>query len=63
VAIVDPAGADEVLAAMRAHPQGAQACVIGLVADGPVGLVTGRTGIGGVRVIDLQIGEQLPRIC
>ena len=62
-AIVDPAGAERVLEAMRAEPHGEQACAIGLVADGPAGLVTGRTAIGGVRVIDLQIGEQLPRIC
>ena len=62
-AIVDPDGADRVLAAMRADPHGEQSCAIGTVADGPAGLVTARTGIGGVRVIDLQIGEQLPRIC
>ncbi len=62
-AIVDPAGADDVLAAMRADRNGGESCAIGVVTEGPAGLVTGRTGIGGVRVIDLQIGEQLPRIC
>jgi len=52
-----------VLAAMRAHPLGADACVIGeAVADHP-GLVVARTGLGGTRVVDLPIGELLPRIC
>jgi len=62
-AIVDPGGVEAVLEAMRREPLGVEACVVGSVSDGPAGLVTGRTGIGGVRVIDLQIGEQLPRIC
>jgi hydrogenase expression/formation protein HypE len=55
--------ADEVLAAMRAHPAAADAAIIGeCVADHP-GLVAARTGFGGTRVIDLPVGEQLPRIC
>jgi hydrogenase expression/formation protein HypE len=63
VAFVAPEKADEVLAAMRAHPAGAGAVVVGeCVADHP-GMVSARTGFGAERVVDLPIGEQLPRIC
>jgi hydrogenase expression/formation protein HypE len=63
VAFVPRASAEAVLAAMRAHPQGAGAVVIGeCVADHP-GMVVARTGLGGTRVVDLPLGEQLPRIC
>ena len=52
-----------VLAAMRDHELGAGAAVIGsCVAEHP-GMVVTRTGLGGTRVVDLPIGEQLPRIC
>jgi hydrogenase expression/formation protein HypE len=63
VAFVAPENADEVLAAMRSHPAGTGAVVIGeCVADHP-GMVSARTGFGAERVVDLPIGEQLPRIC
>ncbi|MFG2226622.1 hydrogenase expression/formation protein HypE [Streptomyces sp. NPDC048644] len=63
VAFVPRAHADAVLEAMRCHPLGADATVIGeCVADHP-GMVVARTGLGGTRVVDLPIGEQLPRIC
>ncbi|MEU1277977.1 hydrogenase expression/formation protein HypE [Streptomyces sp. NPDC005805] len=63
VAFVPREHADAVLAAMRAHPLGAEAAVIGeTVADHP-GMVVARTGLGGTRVVDLPLGEQLPRIC
>jgi hydrogenase expression/formation protein HypE len=63
LAFVPPAVADEVLAAMRAHPRGAAARRIGTcVADHP-GMVVARTALGGTRVVTLPIGEQLPRIC
>lgn len=63
VAVVPPEAADRVLAAMRAHPSGRGAMMIGeVVADHP-GLVVMRSRIGGERVIDLLSGEQLPRIC
>ena len=46
-----------------AHPQGGRAAVIGeCVTDHP-GMVSARTALGGTRVVDLPIGEQLPRIC
>lgn len=63
VAIVPAAAAEAVLAAMRQHPLGAQAAIIGQVTDQHPGVVVARTGIGGSRVVDMQIGEQLPRIC
>ncbi|MHC5700046.1 hydrogenase expression/formation protein HypE [Streptomyces sp. PKU-MA01144] len=63
VAFVPRDHADAVLAAMRAHPLGREAAVIGeAVADHP-GMVVARTGLGGTRVVDLPLGEQLPRIC
>ena len=63
VAIVPAGGADAALAAMRALPEGAEAAVIGrVVADHP-GMVTIRTIVGSERIVDMLIGEQLPRIC
>ena len=63
VAIV-PADSEVVaLAAMRARPEGAEAAIIGrVVADHP-GMVTIRTIVGSERIVDMLIGEQLPRIC
>jgi hydrogenase expression/formation protein HypE len=63
LAVVSPGAADGVLAAMRTHPSGREAAMIGeVVADHP-GLVVMRSRVGGERVIDLLSGEQLPRIC
>ena len=55
--------AEALLAAMRGHPLGADAAVIGQVTADHPGVVVARTGIGGRRVVDMQVGEQLPRIC
>lgn len=63
VAMVPPAEAEAVLAAMRTHPLGSQAAIIGQVTEEHPGMVVARTGIGGSRVVDMQVGEQLPRIC
>ncbi|WP_432590761.1 hydrogenase expression/formation protein HypE [Streptomyces sp. HD1123-B1] len=63
VAFVPRSHAEAVLEAMRAHPAGRGAAVIGeCVADHPA-VVVARTGLGGTRVVDLPLGEQLPRIC
>lgn len=63
LAIVAAEDADSVLAVMQDHPLGTQARRIGTcVADHPR-IVTMRTGLGAKRVVDLPIGEQLPRIC
>ena len=63
VALVPPEAAPRVLAAMRAHPAGRNAAVIGEVAEEPCGMVILRTGFGGERIVDMLVGEQLPRIC
>jgi len=63
LAIVPGSAAEAALSALRGHPLGANAAIIGrVVADHP-GMLVGRTGIGARRVITMQIGEQLPRIC
>jgi hydrogenase expression/formation protein HypE len=63
VAFVPRAAADEVLAAMRAHPLGADAAVIGECVDQHHGMVVQTTTFGATRVVDTPLGEQLPRIC
>ncbi len=63
VAVVDGDQADEALAALRAHPLGTQASIIGHVTDGPPGLVHLKTAFGGTRIVDLLVGDPLPRIC
>ncbi|MGL6279633.1 MAG: hydrogenase expression/formation protein HypE, partial [Gaiella sp.] len=49
--------------AMRGTALGAGAAVIGTVSDRRPGLVTARTGLGGTRIVERPLGEQLPRIC
>ncbi len=63
LAIVAPEAADEALAIMRAHPLGEEAAIIGEVVDEHLGRVFLRSRIGGMRVVDMLSGEQLPRIC
>jgi hypothetical protein len=63
VAIVPAEHADEILAAMRAHPLGRDAFLIGEVTANHPGYVLMKTRIGGSRVVDMLAGEQLPRIC
>ncbi len=63
VAIVPRCHADAVLAAMRAHPAGVHAAIVGEVLAEPAGHVILNTLFGGERVVDMLVGEQLPRIC
>jgi hydrogenase expression/formation protein HypE len=63
VAVVDGGAADRALIALRAHPLGEQAAVIGHVTDGPAGIVQLKTAFGGTRIVDLLVGDPLPRIC
>jgi hydrogenase expression/formation protein HypE len=63
VAFVPPGDADRVLAAMRTHPEGKSAAIIGAVVVSHPGIVVMKTRIGGTRVVDMLSGEQLPRIC
>lgn len=63
IAFVAPEQADAALAAVRAHPAGVDAAIIGEVRNEPEGRVLGRTTFGGHRMIDMLVGDPLPRIC
>lgn len=63
IAFVDRDATDRVLAAMRRHPLGKEAAVIGEVVGDHAGTVVMKSRIGGFRVVDMLSGEQLPRIC
>jgi hydrogenase expression/formation protein HypE len=63
IAVVPAEDAQAVLSAMRAHPLGNNAALIGEVVEAHVGLVTARSSVGGERVVSMLSGEQLPRIC
>ncbi len=63
IAVCAAADTDRLLAAMRAHPQGREAAVIGKVVEDPNGFVQMKTSFGGRRMVDWLSGEQLPRIC
>ena len=62
-AVVAPEAAEAALAALRAHPLGADAAIVGEVREEPPGLVLLDTAFGGSRVIDMLAGDPLPRIC
>jgi hydrogenase expression/formation protein HypE len=63
LAIVPREKADELLEAMQKNEYGTKAAIIGEVVEAHPGMVVAKTGIGGTRVVDMQLGEQLPRIC
>ena len=63
VAVVAPDAAELALAALRAAPGGEEAVAIGEVLAEPAGMVLVRTAFGGKRVMDLLVGDPLPRIC
>ena len=63
VAILPQELAEKSLAAMRAHEFGQDAAIIGRVVEIHPGMVTAKTAIGGMRVVDVPAGELLPRIC
>ncbi|MGD8678133.1 MAG: hydrogenase expression/formation protein HypE [Chromatiales bacterium] len=63
VAIVPGECADALLAAMQAHPAGTESRIIGEVNASPEATVLMSTLFGGERIVDLLVGEQLPRIC
>ncbi len=63
IAIVPAAEADAALAAMKKHPLGKESAIIGEVVSDHPGFVTMTTRVGGMRVVDMLSGEQLPRIC
>ena len=63
VAVVPGGEADHAVAALRAHPLGKQAAVIGHVRAEQPGIVQLKTAFGGTRIVDLLVGDPLPRIC
>lgn len=63
VAIVAAELAEPLVARMKDERYGGDACIIGEVRAEPGGIVSMRTGFGGTRIVDMLVGEQLPRIC
>jgi hydrogenase expression/formation protein HypE len=63
VVAVAPAHAEAALAALRAHPLGREAAIVGQVTADHAGRVVARTPLGAHRILDMLVGEQLPRIC
>jgi hydrogenase expression/formation protein HypE len=63
VAVVAPDAAADALAALRAHPLGVRAAEIGEVRVDDLALVVAETPFGGSRIVDMLVGDPLPRIC
>jgi hydrogenase expression/formation protein HypE len=63
LAFVEKNDAEKIWNAMRLHPLGINAAIIGEVVDEHRGVIVMRSTIGGTRVVDMLSGEQLPRIC
>ncbi|HET8951320.1 MAG TPA: hydrogenase expression/formation protein HypE [Solirubrobacteraceae bacterium] len=63
IAVVTPEAEQVALAALRSHPLGTSAAVIGEVREDPPGMVLLDTAFGGTRVVDMLAGDPLPRIC
>jgi hydrogenase expression/formation protein HypE len=63
VAIIAPEAADAALSALRSHPLGREAALVGEVGSEPPGMVLLETSFGGSRVVDMLAGDPLPRIC
>ncbi|BAY44971.1 hydrogenase expression/formation protein HypE [Scytonema sp. HK-05] len=63
VVVVGRENAETVLSAMKSHPAGKDACIIGEVISSPPGVVLLKTVFGTERIVDMLVGDQLPRIC
>jgi hydrogenase expression/formation protein HypE len=63
IAIVAAESADLLVARMREHPSGRETRIIGSARAAPPGIVVMNTSFGGTRIVDMLVGEQLPRIC
>jgi hydrogenase expression/formation protein HypE len=63
IAVVAASDAERVMAAMRSQPLGPHAAIIGELRTEPAGMVFMHTSFGGSRVVDMLIGDPLPRIC
>ena len=63
LAVVAPDEADAALGALHADEAGKDAAIIGTVVAEPAATVVLRTGFGGTRIVDMLVGDPLPRIC
>jgi len=63
IAVVAADIAERLVTRMRRNVYGSEACIIGMVKEQPAGIVAMQTGFGGTRIVDMLVGEQLPRIC
>ncbi|MEQ9001795.1 MAG: hydrogenase expression/formation protein HypE [Coleofasciculus sp. B1-GNL1-01] len=63
VVIVPRSHAESVLSVMKSHPAGKDSCIVGEVIDSPAGVVLLQTAFGAERIVDMLVGDQLPRIC
>jgi len=63
VAIVPADNAKDLLKVMQQHPTGKDSAIVGEVSAEPAGRVVLQTSFGGERIVDMLVGEQLPRIC
>ncbi len=63
LAVVPPAESAAALQALRSHPLGADAAEIGEIMAQPEGIVVLRTSLGSTRIVDMLVGDPLPRIC
>jgi len=63
IAIIAADQAEAALAAMRSTPGGERACFLGEIERGPMSRVIARSAFGGQRIVDMLIGDPLPRIC
>jgi hydrogenase expression/formation protein HypE len=63
VAVVAPEEEDAALAALHGHEHGTRAARVGRIAEGPEGIVVLLTTFGGTRIVDMLVGDPLPRIC
>lgn len=63
IAVAEPSVAGELADEMRTTSEGVGAAIIGEVVEGPMGTVLLKTSVGGIRIVDMLSGDQLPRIC
>lgn len=63
MAVVDASSADRMLAVLHETPGGEEAQIIGEIRDEPAGAVLAVSGYGGTRIVDMLVGDPLPRIC
>ena len=63
LAVIAPEYADAALQALRESPGGHEAVIIGEIREQPSGTLLGENGYGGIRAIDMLVGDPLPRIC